>query len=199
MTFLHAADAFGRGDQIDQPDMFRALLGQQIERGHGAAAGRQHRINQNDFEAAEVFRETFVVKLRAQRRFFPFEADETDAGGGINCKMESNMPSPARNTGTSATSRSSRRPCALASGVSTETARTANIARRFVKHERGDFAEQPAEFLRLRPFVAQPGEVVLHQRVRDDGDAFHVSSSAWATGSKVARPPTWAGSCRDRV
>ena len=47
------------------------------------------------------------------------------------------------------------------------------IARRLVNHQRGNFAEEPPEFLRLRPPVAQPGEVVLHERVRDDGDAVH--------------------------
>ena len=47
-------------------------------------------------------------------------------------------------------------------------------ARRLVKHERGDFTEQAAEFLRLRPLVAQPREVVLHERMRDDGDALHL-------------------------
>jgi hypothetical protein len=51
---------------------------------------------------------------------------------------------------------------------------TANVARRLVKHERGDFAEQAAEFLRLRTLVAQPREVVLHERMGDDGDALHL-------------------------
>jgi hypothetical protein len=46
-------------------------------------------------------------------------------------------------------------------------------ARRFVDHQRGDFAKQAAEFLRVRPLVAQAGEVVLDEWVRDDGDVFH--------------------------
>jgi hypothetical protein len=47
------------------------------------------------------------------------------------------------------------------------------IARGFVKHERGDFTEQPAKFLRLGLRVAQAREIVLHERMRDDRDALH--------------------------
>ncbi len=43
-----------------------------------------------------------------------------------------------------------------------------------IDHQRGDFTEQAAEFLRLGLLVAQPGEVVLDQRVGDDRDAFHL-------------------------
>ena len=87
--------------------------------------------------------------------------------------MESSMPRPARKTGTSTTSRRSRKPRALASGVLTETGADGERARGLVKHQGGDFAEHPAELLRPGPLVAQPGQVVLHQRVRDDGDPFH--------------------------
>ena len=42
-----------------------------------------------------------------------------------------------------------------------------------MQHERRHFAEHAAEFLRARALVTQDREVVLHQGVRDDRDAFH--------------------------
>ena len=46
-------------------------------------------------------------------------------------------------------------------------------ARGLIKHQRGDLTQHAPEFLRTGPLVAQPRQVVLHQRVRDDGHAFH--------------------------
>ena len=42
-----------------------------------------------------------------------------------------------------------------------------------MQHESRDFAEQPAKLLGPRSLVPQPGEIVLNQRVRDNGHALH--------------------------
>ena len=47
------------------------------------------------------------------------------------------------------------------------------VARGFVQHEQSDLAEDAAKFLRARALIAQAGEVVLDERVRDDGDVLH--------------------------
>ena len=64
MILPHGANAFGRGHQIHQPDMPRALLCQQVQCRYSAAARREHRVNQDDLKVTNVFRKTFVIKLR---------------------------------------------------------------------------------------------------------------------------------------
>ncbi len=42
-----------------------------------------------------------------------------------------------------------------------------------MQHKREHLAEDTAEFLGTCPLIAQAGEIVLHQRMGDDGDGFH--------------------------
>ncbi len=74
------ADALRRGNQIYQADIARFLLGQQIQGSHRAASGREHRINQDDFEVSQIFRKTLVVKLRLQCCFLSSQPNKTDTG-----------------------------------------------------------------------------------------------------------------------
>src|ERR1035437_89056 len=77
ITFADAGNAFRRGNQTDEADSFGTLLLEKIQCGHGAAAGREHRVNEDDFATAQFFRQTFVVKMRDQGGFLALEADET--------------------------------------------------------------------------------------------------------------------------
>ena len=47
-------------------------------------------------------------------------------------------------------------------------------ARGFVNHQRGDLGKAAPKVLGFGGLIAQPAKVVLHQRMRDDGDAVHV-------------------------
>ena len=76
----HVANAFRRGDQVHHPHMFDSQLRQQIHSGDRAAAGGQHRVNQDDLEPAQVRRQTLVVRRCPQCRFLPFQPDESDTG-----------------------------------------------------------------------------------------------------------------------
>jgi len=46
---------------------------------------------------------------------------------------------------------------------------------RFIQQQSRDFSEHPAKFLRPGAFIPQPRQIVLNQRVRDEGHAFHFS------------------------
>jgi len=47
-------------------------------------------------------------------------------------------------------------------------------ARGFVNHQRGDLGKAAPKVLRFGGLIAQPAKIVLHQRMRDDGDAVNV-------------------------
>src|SRR6478736_4082706 len=64
--FSHMADALRRSHQIHEPHLLDlgVVFAQKLHRGHGAAAGGQHRINQDDFALPQILRQTFVIELR---------------------------------------------------------------------------------------------------------------------------------------
>src|SRR5579862_5105903 len=58
----NAADAFGGRDEIDQPDAPGAQFREQLHGGNSAAAGREHGVDQDYFESAEVAGKALVVE-----------------------------------------------------------------------------------------------------------------------------------------
>ena len=96
--------------------------------------GGQHRINQDDFAPTQILGQAFVIKLRREVSSWRFKPMKPTRALGINCKMESSIPSPARKTGNKTTSRLNRQPCVRASGVRTEIRFDGKRPRRFVNH-----------------------------------------------------------------
>ena len=54
---LDEGDPLGRGDDADHPRVLCADLAQHVERDHGAAAGRQHRVDHQDEAAVQILRQ----------------------------------------------------------------------------------------------------------------------------------------------
>src|SRR5207247_6328250 len=82
VTGVNAANAGGRGDEINEADALNPYvkLRQEVHGGDGAAARSEHRVYENHFEALEVGREAFVIEICAQRCLLAFQSNETDAG-----------------------------------------------------------------------------------------------------------------------
>src|SRR5579859_6384742 len=79
---MHHADAFGGGDEIDEAHVFGAKFGQKLHGRHGAAAGSQHGVDQNDLKLRQVAREALVIEEGTQTFFLALQADEADARMG---------------------------------------------------------------------------------------------------------------------
>ena len=66
MVRAEIPDTLRRGEQVDHARPAGAAFTQEIHRGHGAAAGSQHRINEDDFMPTEVCRQALVVNRRPE-------------------------------------------------------------------------------------------------------------------------------------
>ena len=145
MMLFDERDAFGRGDDADHPHVVAAGAAYEIERGDGAPAGRQHRIDHQDERAAQVPRQLRIVpatRLPSSRR----------AAGrcGRPAPWES---APARHRACraplSAPARPPRRPDPLSSagpsGVCTRHAVARNVPRRFSRQQQADAHRHVAE------------------------------------------------------
>ena len=98
-----------------------------------------------------------------------------DAGGRHEVSMPSRKPTPARRIGAS----TSFLPAIcgafiVVSGVSISIIFERQVARHLVAEQHADLVEELAEALGRALLVAHQGQLVLHQRMIDDGDALHV-------------------------
>ena len=102
--------------------------------------------------------------------------------------MPSRMPMPARRIG----AKTSFLPamigaCIVVSGVSISISLERQVARDLVAEQHADLVEQLAEALGRALLVAHQRQLVLHQRMVDDGDAVHGRPSARGPRSATAR------------
>ena len=97
-----------------------------------------------------------------------------DAGRGHEVSMPSSKPTPARRIG----AKTSFLP-AICGAVIVRHRRLdldvleRQVARDLVAEQHADLVQELAEALRRALLVAHQRQLVLHQRVVDDGDAFH--------------------------
>src|SRR5687767_973034 len=66
---VNVADAFGGGDEVDETHPGRATLGEQVEGSDGAAAGGEHRVDEDHFEVTQVMRKALVIHSGFQSLF----------------------------------------------------------------------------------------------------------------------------------
>jgi hypothetical protein len=79
MRLAHRVDPLGRGDEADQAQLARAVGLQPGQRGDRAAAGGQHRVQQEDVRIAHPGRQALVIARRLQRGLVALHAQVTDA------------------------------------------------------------------------------------------------------------------------
>ena len=79
---VDTGDAFRRRHQADQTDALPATFLQQLQRGHSAAPGGQHGIDEDDFKRAEIRWQAFMKHARLQRFLAALQSHEADARVG---------------------------------------------------------------------------------------------------------------------
>src|SRR5258708_21691885 len=115
-----------------------------------------------------------MIGHRPQGGFRAFQSDETDARVGYQ------LQDGVQHSQTGAQDRNEHdltaqmRPSGSSKRRLNRNGDDAKGARRLVKHQGGYLTENAPEFLGASPLVAEPGEIMLHQRVRDDSDTFHL-------------------------
>ena len=171
MMPLDQRDPFGRRDDADHADDAGAGALQQIERRHGAAAGRQHRIDHQHVARVEPRRQLRVVLRGDRRHLVALQADVADA----RARAPARAPRRASRARRAAPARPRRRrrsagPAPGPSGVSTVTSRGRHVAQRFGGEQHADARRRAAEMFGRRVLVAQRHQRVVHERMIDDVD-----------------------------
>ena len=75
---LQVRQAFGRGDDRQEPDPPGAEIGEALDGHRGRAAGRQHGVEQEDGRAGQVLRHLLVVPARHRRHLVALETEVAD-------------------------------------------------------------------------------------------------------------------------
>ena len=166
---LDQRDPFGRGDDADHADVGGAGFAEQVERGDGAAAGRQHRVDHQHVAAAQIRRQLRVVpatRPRSVRRAAGRCARRARRAAARARRPAS--PGPRAAPGRRRRPVRTRRPSAGPSGVCTDTGLRRHVARRFGREQQADADGHPPENLGWRGDVAQRRQRVVHDRMLDD-------------------------------
>ena len=168
---LDERDAFRRRDDADHADVAGAGAAQQVERGDGAAAGRQHRIDHQHVSCRRgpaAASNSTATRPRSARR--AAGRCGRRAPSGSSSSTASSMPSPARSTGTTTTSAPD--PAAVGAGPSgvcdrdtslDGTSRVASAASSRLMRT----AIRRNSFRRRRR-VAQRRQRIVHERMLND-------------------------------
>ena len=148
---------------------------QPVDRGDRRVRGRQHRVEHEHQAVGHILRRLEVILDRHQRLRIAIEPDMRDARGRARgSSMPSRKPMPARRIGASTSFLPASTGAFIgASGVSMSIIFERQVARHLVAEQHADLVEQLAEALGRALLVAHQRELVLHQRMIDDGDALH--------------------------
>ncbi len=172
MCGVEARDAFGRGDEAEELD---ARCTGALERGDGArraAAGGEHRIEEEEITLGGVTRDLEVVVHRLERVVVAVEADVSDACA--RHQLEDTLDHaearaqdghqrellachPVAGHGFQRRVHGDRGKCEVGGGL--------------IGHQHRNLVHQFLEDLLGRRLVAQQCQLVLHEGMRDDGEA----------------------------
>ena len=139
------------------------------QRGHGAAAGRQHRIDHQHVavrRAAAAASRSTATRPRSVRRAAGRCGRRARRARAPACRAA--CPSPARSTGTSTTSALHACPRAGPSGVVTVSGTVGRSRSASAAEQHADAAGELAKSLGRRAHVAQLQQDVLNERMSDE-------------------------------
>jgi hypothetical protein len=162
-------NALRRGDETEKADARRARTLERGDGGDSAAPSRKHRVEQEEVTLRRIAGNFEVIVHGLERVVISVQTDVPNACAGDQAINTFDHTEPG------AKNRYEREllPAhALADrGLEGRIDRRGlerEIVRRLVRHEHRDLVDQLLEDLRRRPAIAQNGELVLNQRVRDD-------------------------------
>jgi 5-methylthioadenosine/S-adenosylhomocysteine deaminase len=193
---LDGRHAFGRGDDADQAKVLGSRAREHVERRHGAAAGREHRVDQQHVAAFDVRRQ-FGVILRCHRgAFIALQAEMSDARVGNEFEHAWQHPKPGtkdrRNHDidgdTAARSRTQRRLNLDFSG--------GHITQCLSAEQHADAIGERAESLRSGVHIAQASQTIVNKRmmnkVQHSGQSLHAISRFTYNSGRMRRTARFA-------
>jgi hypothetical protein len=174
MMRLDFVDALRRGEQAYDAQRLRARLFQPVEGGNGRVSGRQHRMQHQHQPFGDILRRLEEIFHGHERARIPMKSDVSDA-----CRrQEFEHAFEKAHAGTD-----DRRQHQFLAGQDRRLHRREwrldldhlqrQVARDLVAQEISDLAEQFAKRLGRAVLVAQQRQLMLHQRMIDDGNAAH--------------------------
>ena len=165
-------DSLGRRHEADEPDVAHAALLEDVDRVRGAAAGREHRIDDDRGTLGDVGRKLRVVGHGLRGLLVAVDPDVADARLGEereqavhhreSCAQDRHDRRRRREFGAHG-ARDGRLDLVRPNG---------EVAAHFVRHQARDLVEQHAELLVARAPVAKDRQLVLDQRVVVDLDGW---------------------------
>ena len=170
MTFVHVFDAGRRGDDADERHRLCARLLDRVDRSGARVPRGEHRVEHDRVAVGEVGRELRVVLHRLERLLVAVHADEADA------RARHEREHAVEHADARAQHRADRH---LLAGDALRGHRLERrldlvvlgreVLRRLVREEQRDLVRELAEVDGRRLLVAQVAELVLDERMLDDG------------------------------
>ena len=163
MSLLNRSNTFRRTDEVHQLDVLDAAALEAVDRSDSGAAGRQHRVEQQNVAVLDVTRQLAVILDRLEGLRVAIQADVADLG----CR--DHLQNTLYHAETCAQDRNESD---LLAGELTLGNRGLDgdllerqITGRLVAHQHGDLGSGLAEFLDAGGLVAHQAQLVLDQRV----------------------------------
>ena len=174
---VHAAellDAFGCGEKADEAHVLGAALLQPVDGGDGGVRGREHRIENDHNAVGEVGGGLEIILDGVERLRVAVEPDMGDARRrhqGQHAVEEADA-GPQDRREDEFLAGDLRRLHARERGVDLGLLER-QVARDLVAEQHPDLVEELPEALRRTALVPHQGQLVLDERMIDDGDALH--------------------------
>ncbi len=174
MNAAQPLESFGRSDHAHHPDAARAALFQAVDRGNSGVGGGDHRRHHNRHALGEIGRRLEIVFDRDQRAGIAVEPDMRDPRGGnqIEHAVDQGEAGAQDRREHQLLAADLRRLDALQRRFDLDQVER-QVARDLVAKQDAELAAQLAERFGREVLFAQQRQLVLHQRMTDDRDAFH--------------------------
>jgi hypothetical protein len=172
MCVMHALHADGRGDETEETNALCAGAFERVDRGDRAAAGGEHRIEQQELTLGRIAGNFEVIVDRFERVVIAIESDVSDARRRHELENAFDHSEPGAEDWHE---RELLAGDALADGslegrVDRDVFER-EVGRGLVGHEHRDLVDEFLENLRRRAAVAENRDLVLDERMADEGQS----------------------------
>ena len=171
MGLAHALHPLGGGEQAQEADVVRPPLLQQVHRRGRGVARRQHRVHHQHRPVGEVGGHLAVILHRLQRRLVAIEPHEAHARGRGQLQDPVQQPVPRpQDRDQRQLLAGQHRGAHLGQGRVDGDLGQRQVLERLVAQQQRDLAQELAERGGRGRLLPHQGQLVLHQRVLDDGE-----------------------------
>ena len=199
----HPFDPRRRADETDQPNAFRSALLEPVDRRNSSVSGGENRDHHNHKPFREIGRRLEKIFDCDKSFRFAVKPDMRNPCGWDEIKDALRH----RNAGAKYRGNDKLLSGDLRGGHACEGSfdldtRQRQVTRDLITQQHADFLEQLAKRLGRAILVADHRELMLNQRMIDDGDAFHENLPAFIQLSKhaaVARDANWRRAVRPQL